>query len=56
MIWAKDVLTVMFFVGLTGCALTVVWSWITVGRDALSSDDAEDIRAEAAAEAARQAR
>ena len=52
MIWAKNALEVLFFVGLMGCLTTVVWSWISVGRDALSSDDAEDIRAEATAPAA----
>jgi hypothetical protein len=37
MIWAKDAVETMFLVGLGGCTITVVWSWISVGRDAFSA-------------------
>jgi len=33
---AMRVIAVMFFVGLTGCATTVILSWISVGRDSFS--------------------
>ena len=29
-VWMLRVLEVMFFVGLTGCALAVVFSWISI--------------------------
>jgi len=29
-VWILRVLEVMFFVGLTGCALAVVFSWISI--------------------------
>ncbi len=36
MIWAKDLLEVMFFVGLIGCTSTVIISWISILKSALS--------------------
>jgi hypothetical protein len=41
MIWAKDLLEVMFFIGLIGCASTVVLSWISILKSAFS-DENED--------------
>ena len=29
-VWMIRLLTVMFFLGLTGCALAVVFSWISI--------------------------
>ena len=29
-VWMLRVLEVMFFVGLTGCALAVIFSWISI--------------------------
>lgn len=40
---APRVLTVTFFIGLIGCAVVVVISWISVGRAAFSKDKPDDI-------------
>lgn len=37
MIWAKDLLEVMFLVGLIGCTSTVVISWVSILKSAFSS-------------------
>jgi hypothetical protein len=53
MVWAKNALEYMFFAGLFGCCLTVLLSWISVGRDAISpDDDIEDKKVSVAAGAA----
>ena len=41
MIWARDLLEVMFFVGIIGCTSTVVISWISILKSAFS-DKNED--------------
>jgi hypothetical protein len=35
-VFAMRLLEVMFFVGLAGCAVVVILSWISVGRDSFS--------------------
>ena len=39
MIWAKDLLNVMFFIGLIGCTTTVVISWISILKSAFSENE-----------------
>lgn len=39
MIWAKDLLNVMFFIGLIGCTSTVVISWISILKSAFSENE-----------------
>jgi hypothetical protein len=41
MVWAKDLLEVMFFIGLIGCTSTVALSWISILKSAFS-DKNED--------------
>ena len=37
--WATYVLDTVFFVGLTGCALAVVLSWISIFKSGFSNND-----------------
>jgi hypothetical protein len=41
MLWFKDLLEVMFFTGLVGCSLAVIFSWISILKSAFS-DKGED--------------
>lgn len=41
MLWLKYILEGMFFIGLAGCTITVLMSWVLVLRDAVSADDPE---------------
>jgi hypothetical protein len=36
MLWSKDILEVMFFIGLTGCVGVVLISWISILKSAFS--------------------
>ena len=36
MLWSKDILEVMFFVGLTGCVGVVIISWVSILKSAFS--------------------
>jgi hypothetical protein len=36
---AMRVLEVTFFTGLAGCAVVVILSWISVGKDSFSQED-----------------
>ena len=38
-VFAMRVLEVMFFTGLLGCAVVVVLSWISVGRDSFTDEN-----------------
>lgn len=40
---AIRVITIVFFVGLIGCTVLVVASWISVGRAAFSKDKPGDL-------------
>lgn len=39
MFWAKDLLQVMFFIGLIGCTSTVAISWISILKSAFSEKE-----------------
>ncbi|HZP07226.1 MAG TPA: hypothetical protein VFB43_20170 [Terracidiphilus sp.] len=39
MVWATYVLDCSFFIGLTGCALVVIISWISIFKEGFSDDD-----------------
>lgn len=35
-LWSKDILEVMFFIGLTGCVGVVFLSWVSILKSAFS--------------------
>jgi hypothetical protein len=41
--WATYVLDTMFFIGLTGCASVVVFSWISIFKSGFSGRNDDDI-------------
>lgn len=42
-IWLMRALEVAFFTGLIGCALVVIFSWISILKDGFSNDKSDDL-------------
>jgi hypothetical protein len=42
-VWVMRVLEVSFFIGLAGCSLVVVISWVSILRSGLTKDTPTDI-------------
>jgi len=38
-VWAIRVVEFMFFAGIIGCAVAVVFSWVSIVRDVVTPDD-----------------
>ena len=36
-VFAIRILKILFFTGLMGCVVVVIWSWISVGKDSFSN-------------------